>query len=165
MRAPDAHGAAIPLGPARPARRHARRARLPSVAISSRGGLAIVAVTVLAASLAIVVYGGLRSGPAAQTQAVPGTAFLGTATCADWRSGSVARRMTIIGALGVAATQPDPENPGATLDEGAAYGLFQRACSTRLSRSFLLYEVYNRAASFQAVRGARAPLPSHFAHP
>ena len=36
----------------------------------------------------------------------PGTAFLGTTTCADWRDATVARRMTIVQMLAVAATAP-----------------------------------------------------------
>jgi hypothetical protein len=83
--------------------------------------------------------------------AASGTAFLGTTTCADWQQASVGERMQTIGALGVAATAPNPENRGATMSQDRAYTVFQQACSTRLSRTVLLYEVYNRAASFEAV--------------
>ena len=85
-----------------------------------------------------------------------GTAFLGTATCADWLGAGAGRRAAMVGALASAATGPDPENPGATLSDGQANLLFDRACSTRLSRSFLLYEIYNRAAVLN--RGS-SPLP------
>lgn len=100
--------------------------------------------------LAIAVLAGLawHEAPALRS-AHRGTAFLGTATCSDWQDASRNRRLDIVAALGLAATAPDPENRGATLDEGAAYSLFQRACATGASGSSLLYEVYNRAASFQ----------------
>jgi hypothetical protein len=64
--------------------------------------------------------------------------------------------------LGVAATQPDPENAGATLSQGEAYALFQRVCSGGAPASTLLYESYNRAASFSA--GAPAVAGTRF-HP
>ena len=156
MRPPDAHGAAISLGPVRARRRRALPARLRTARISSRTRvLALGAAALLAASLGIATHSA-RSGTPARHASGPGTALLGTATCADWREASTERRMTIIGSLGVAATQPDPENPGATLAGGAAFGLFERACSTRLSRSFLLYEIYNRAASFRSPPGVPA---------
>ncbi len=103
-----------------------------------------------AAVLAAAVLAGLawREAPLVSS-ALRGTAFLGTSTCADWRDASRERRLGIIAALGVAATAPDPESRGATLSESAAYSLFQRSCSTRAAASSLLYEVYNRAASFQ----------------
>jgi len=124
---------------------------------------------VLAGGLVIAAYVALSSlepGPAARPAgAKSGTAILGTATCADWQRADPAKRLAIVQTLGVAATQPDPENPGATLATAAAYGLFHRACSTRISRSTLLYETYNRAASFQSVRAGSGPLSSALGHP
>jgi hypothetical protein len=96
-------------------------------------------------------------GTATSARAARGTAFLGTTTCADWRRDGVAGRLTIIRMLEVAATRPDPESPGATLEQGQAYGLFQRVCSTPQSRSALLYEAYNRAASFQFAAARSGP--------
>ena len=162
MRPPTAQGAAVPAG-WRPLRRGwrapARRPARPSWSRRSR----IVTATAIAltATLALLSYVAIvwRAPPPAAPlgHGVTGTAMLGTATCSDWQRASDARRLALIGALGIAATQPDPENPGATLDQGAAYGIFERACSTHLSRSFLLYEIYNRAASFQpAGPGPRA---------
>jgi hypothetical protein len=112
-----------------------------------------LAFTVLAMSLAAVgVWVWADPGPSATpAHAGPGTAFLGTTTCADWRDASVHRRLVIVRMLGVAATQPDPENAGATLAEGDAYALFARVCSGGAPDSTLLYESYNRAASFRSV--------------
>jgi hypothetical protein len=124
---------------------------------------------VLAAALAVAGYLAATTpghGPAAPPAgAAAGTAFLGNATCADWQDANVAKRLTVIGALGAAATQPDPENPGATLGQGQAYGLFQRVCSTAASGSALLYEAYNRAASFQSVSAGGSPVSAPLGHP
>ncbi len=122
--------------------------------LGARGRLVCLAAVVLMAALATAGYVAERPFEAGPTPDAPGTAFLGTATCADWQAAGDARRLTMIGALATAATQPDPENPGATLSEGAAYGLFERACATRASRPVLLYETYNRAASMSAARAA-----------
>jgi hypothetical protein len=128
-----------------------------------RARLALVAVVVLAISLtAVAVLEELAPADTVPAAAGPGTAFLGTTTCADWRDASVAKRMTIVQTLAVAATHPDPENPGATLSDGAAYGLFQRVCSGAAPRSTLLYESYNRAASFDSVRSGSTAVSGTF---
>jgi len=123
-----------------------------------------MAVVVLALSLtAVAAWEEFVPGDQPVTAAPSaGTAFLGTTTCADWRDASVAKRMTIVQMLAVAATQPDPENPGATLSGGAAYGLFQRICSGSAPESTLLYESYNRAASFQSVRAGSPAISGTF---
>ncbi len=133
-----------------PIARPGRHLRLPRL----RWRLLGLAVVVLAFTLALATTWlrsewGPSAGPATHAS---GTAFLGTATCADWRGASVARRLTIVRTLGVAATQPDPESAGATMSDGAAYGLLQRICASSAANSTLLYESYNRAASFQSVR-------------
>jgi hypothetical protein len=111
-----------------------------------------LAACVLATSLAATV--GLRELPASLAglaTRTTGTAFLQSASCADWNRAGQARRSVIASTLAIAATAPDPENAGATLDEGGTFSLFARACSTPASRHALLYETYNRAASFQAL--------------
>jgi hypothetical protein len=115
------------------------------LAAAAAGVLAVCVLGALAVDRGPALLEGLASRPAG-----PGTAFLGTATCADWHAAGAARRTTIAASLASAATAPDPENPGATLDRGATFGLFATACSTQASRSALLYEIYNRAASFRA---------------
>lgn len=124
-----------------------------------RARLIALAMSVLALSLAAVaVFEWSGPGPApSPAQAGPGTAFLGTTTCADWRDAGVQRRLVIVQMLGVAATKPDPENSGATLAQGEAYALFQRVCSGGAPDSTLLYESYNRAASFRSVSVAARP--------
>jgi hypothetical protein len=139
------------------------RIRAPRLrGLGARARLAVLAVVVLAVSVAAVAaWEELAPGHPPQA-ASPGTAFLGTTTCADWRDAGVQRRMTIVQMLAVAATRPDPENRGATLSAGAAYGLFQRICSGSAPGSTLLYESYNRAASFQSVRAGSPAVSGGF---
>jgi hypothetical protein len=146
-----AFGPATGIGVTRPSGR-----RWIPATIGPAARLATVAATVLVGALGLALYVAERpgaGGPAAPASAVPGTAFLGSATCADWQAAGATRRLTIVGTLAAAATQPDPENQGATLSQGATYGLFERVCATAASRSMLLYESYNRAASMSAARG------------
>ena len=137
------------------------RIRAPRLGgLGTRARLAVLAAAVLAVSLAAVAaWEEVAPGHPPEAAPSAGTAFLGTTTCADWRDAGVQRRMTIVQMLAVAATRPDPENRGATLSAGAAYGLFQRICSGSAPGSTLLYESYNRAASFQSVQ-AGSPVVS-----
>jgi hypothetical protein len=166
MKPPQPNGATLHSGWRQPAAPIARpRLRLPRIGSwGVRGRLAVLAVIVMAASLAAVaVLEGLGpAGSPAGAASSAGTAFLGTTTCGDWRDAGVTRRLTIVRMLAVAATRPDPENPGATLSNGAAYGLFQRICSGSSPDSTLLYESYNRAASFQSVRGGSPAISGGF---
>jgi len=94
-----------------------------------------------------------------------GTASLASATCADWQGEGERARLATSRLLAVAATAPDPENPGATLAPGQAYAFLQRFCSTRASRSALLYAAYNRAASFQSGGAVSTLPPGRFVSP
>jgi hypothetical protein len=165
MKPPHASDATLHSGWRLPAIRARRpRAHAPRVgALGVRARLALLAVVVLAMSLAAAAaWEELTPAQAPPAAAGPGTAFLGTTTCADWRDASVAKRVTIVQMLAVAATHPDPENPGATLSDGAAYGLFQRVCAGSAPGSTLLYESYNRAASFQSVRAGSPAVSGGF---
>ncbi len=166
MKPSNAPDATIHSGWRLPAIRVGRpRAHVPRISrLGVRARLTVVAVAVLSMSLAAVAAWDelAPATPPAKTAPAAGTAFLGTTTCADWRDATVARRMTIVQMLAVAATHPDPENPGATLSNGAAYGLFQRICSGSAPDSTLLYESYNRAASFQSVRAGSPAISGSF---
>ena len=81
------------------------------------------------------------------------TAPLQTTTCADWRRGGIGQRMQIVYGLATAATRPDPENAAPTLSEGRAYSVMEARCRPSYASGVLLYEIYNRAASFQALGG------------
>ena len=141
------------------------RAREPRTRLAweVKAKVAALALAVMAGSLALAwaverTFFEPDPAPAVRTA---GTASLGTTTCADWRGATRQRRLVIVRTLAVAATHPDPENPGATLSDSAAYGLFQRVCSTPAARSTLLYESYNRAASFRAAPGAMVGPTGH----
>jgi hypothetical protein len=139
------------------------RIRLPRIgALGLRGRLTVLAVVVLALSLSAAAAWKELTPQDTRASLIPGTAFLGKTTCADWRDADTGRRMVIVQSLAVAATQPDPENAGATLGSGAAYGLFQRICSGSAPGSTLLYESYNRAASFQSVRAGSPAISGTF---
>jgi hypothetical protein len=75
--------------------------------------------------------------------------FMQSVTCADWRAAPHAQRTTMIASLTAAATEPDPENPGATLVAAQATDVFDRACSRPAAAALRLYGIYNRAAAFQ----------------
>jgi hypothetical protein len=101
------------------------------------------------------VRSGLGTLACAKTQATTfsrvNTRGLQTADCNDWRSANETQRMQLIYSLANAATTPDPENYGPTLSEQAAYSLFQSRCAASYAGTVLLYEIYNRAASFQSL--------------
>jgi hypothetical protein len=156
MTPPPAHEAAIPAG-----WRGGTRIRRPRLRVAVRrplgirARLALLAISVLAATVPVAAYvtnAMSTADPVPPAGASRGTALLGTATCAQWRGEGVAKRLATIQALGLAATQPDPENAGATLRESDAYLLFARVCSHGAPGSMLLYEAYNRAASFRSLR-------------
>jgi hypothetical protein len=166
MKPPQANDASLHSGWRLPALGLPRPpVRIPRIGrLGLRARLAVVAVAVMAFSLsAAAAWEELAPGTApAPARLIPGTAFLGKTTCADWRDAGVERRMVIVQSLAVAATHPDPENPGATLSNGAAYALFQRVCSGSAPDSTLLYESYNRAASFQSVRAGSPAISGSF---
>lgn len=145
-------GARGALGGAPVRRRPAPPVSLPRPVCGS-AALSALAAAVLAACAIAALRLAAASEPAASPPR-PGTAYLGTATCADWLGAGPGRRAAIVAALATATTAPDPENRGATLARGQAYLVFDRACANRVSRSFLLYEIYNRAASFGAAGAA-----------
>jgi hypothetical protein len=135
------------------ARPRGRAWRAPALGPGARA--AALAAAILLLVIGVAAYVSERPGAPGQpgpAVASRGTALLGTATCATWQAAAAGKRLIIIQTLAAAATQPDPENPGATMAQGAAYGLFERVCATEASRSVLLYEAYNRAASMSAVR-------------
>jgi hypothetical protein len=168
MKPPRAEGA-LPVawrGAGPPVARPWGRAwRVPALAPRARAAALAAAMLVLVSGVAASVAE--REGaprPGGSAVASQGTALLGTATCATWQTAGAGERLTIVNTLAAAATQPDPENPGATLAQGATYGLFTRVCATHASRSVLLYEAYNRAASMSrarlAVSGSWGPTPT-----
>jgi hypothetical protein len=157
MNPPPPAEAALRSRPRRPGAAGPRRVFEVARGLGGRARLALLA----AAGLVVVLLGPIALGDtrraletAATRGAASGTSYLQAASCGDWRGWAAGERMATIRTLEVAATAPDPETPGATLGRATAYGLFQRACATRASSAALLYEIYNRAASFTGTGGS-----------
>jgi hypothetical protein len=85
-----------------------------------------------------------------------GAARIGTplrlADCEDWRQASVRERYGTVRELAKVAGGPvgTQGGKGATLDDDKAYQLLDNYCKADLARSFKLYKLYARAASFGA---------------
>lgn len=71
-----------------------------------------------------------------------------SATCADWRAAAVGQRIATVRALQEAATPKPGQEHGATLDPERAYEILDHDCALAEAKGFLLYELYNRSASF-----------------
>jgi hypothetical protein len=74
------------------------------------------------------------------------------ADCEDWRRASVRQRTTTVRELRAVAGGPvgEPRGRGATLPDDDAYELLDNYCKQDAARSFKLYKLYARAASFRA---------------
>ncbi len=91
------------------------------------------------------------SAPEAPTGA--GLAGLGgtsieKATCEEWNEATVDERLATVNRLEEAAAPKPGQEQGLVLDPERAYETLDYACSSQVGRGFLLYEVYNRAATF-----------------
>jgi hypothetical protein len=73
---------------------------------------------------------------------------LQSARCTQWRRGSARQRAAIVSTLQVVVGGPTPYGQASALPPDDATALFNRACSRYYARSFLLYELYTRAAAF-----------------
>ena len=76
---------------------------------------------------------------------------LQTADCSDWKRLSIRERMQVIDQLEEIAR--GPHDKGATLPDHEAYQVIDGRCGKYFARGFLLYEMYNRAASFYPLTG------------
>jgi len=73
---------------------------------------------------------------------------LQSARCTQWRRGSSHERAAIVSTLQAVVGGPTPYGRASALAPRDATALFDRACSRAYARSFLLYELYTRAAAF-----------------
>jgi hypothetical protein len=73
---------------------------------------------------------------------------LQSARCTQWRRGSGRQRAAIVSTLQAVVGGPTPYGQASSLPPADATALFDRACSRAYARSFLLYELYTRAAAF-----------------
>ena len=76
---------------------------------------------------------------------------LQVASCSDWQKLSLRERYAVIDQLKQIASGPDKN--GATLPQQKAYDTIDNRCRHYFARGFLLYEMYNRAASFNTLSG------------
>ena len=76
---------------------------------------------------------------------------LQTADCSDWKRLSLRERRAVIDQLERIAR--GPHDKGTTMPDEAAYDAIDNRCGQDFARGFLLYEMYNRAASFYLLRG------------
>jgi hypothetical protein len=76
---------------------------------------------------------------------------LQVADCRDWKRLSLRERYSVIDQL--KTTAAGPEHKGATLPQQKAYDVIDGRCGHYFARGFLLYEMYNRAASFYPLSG------------
>jgi Right handed beta helix region len=125
------------------------RRLLPPGEVSARrraGGL------LAAAALAAAGCGGGSGGSAPESGPVGLSASqLQVASCSDWKKLSLRERYSALDQLKTVASGPD--HNGATLPQQKAYDTIDGRCKHYFARGFLLYEMYNRAASFNTLSG------------
>jgi hypothetical protein len=73
---------------------------------------------------------------------------LQSARCSQWQRGSARERAAIVSTLQAVVGGPTPYGQASALPPADATALFDRACSRAYAKSFLLYELYTRAAAF-----------------
>jgi hypothetical protein len=110
------------------------------------------AASLLAA--AALIGSGCGGGSPAQQSGGPAGLTAGqlqAADCRDWKRLSLRERYAVLDQLEEVAR--GPEKKGATLPQQKAYDVIDARCSHYFARGFLLYEMYNRAASFFPLSG------------
>ena len=132
-----------------------------------RAGLVVLGAAALAASaLALAATrgdssrdrpagGAVGAGPPARATGIIAGRSLPAATCTDWNRAGAAERIGAVRGLTVSAAARTPGAPGPTLGRAEATELLDRVCAAPVARSFLLYEMYNRAASFRSAGSPR----------
>ncbi len=70
------------------------------------------------------------------------------ATCEEWNEATADERLLTVNRLEEAAAPKPGQEHGLVLDPESAFETLDYACSSEVGRGFLLYEVYNRAATF-----------------
>lgn len=129
------------------------RARIPLVGLA----LALLACAAVAA-LAIPHHASTVQPPRAlNPNGLIAGQTLQQARCSNWQRASAAERAFAVQSLaGVAGAPTEYKGAvGTTLTTDEAYNLLNGACSHRIARNFLLYELYNRAAGFRSLAVAQ----------
>jgi hypothetical protein len=109
-------------------------------------------IVALAAGLALASCGS-GSDPPERAQPV-GEQLVGSvaqmAQCSDWNAGTRAQRLATIHDIRQQVNLKDSAVHTPELSDHAAYQLLQSMCGKDFARSFRLYKLYARAASFAA---------------
>jgi hypothetical protein len=115
-------------------------------------GAAALLAAVLVVALASSGGGTPRAVRHAARPALIGGVPLQRARCAQWRAGGPAQRLAVVRALAQTVGGPSGTARGTTLSTADALNVFDEACSSRVARHFLLYEIYIRVAGFSSLR-------------
>jgi hypothetical protein len=118
---------------------------------SSPRPAALALATLVAAAVAVGCGQEQSDPPAAAEPASVLGPRPGKITCADWERGTDEERRGTITQLNLVAAEnanPSDVGPNRVLEPDRAYALFERWCGDQISRGFLLYDLYNRAAAF-----------------
>ncbi len=131
----------------------AERMILDGLGLTGNPRTSVASVAVL---LALVLSGSAKSGSSpASEQGVPEPGIsVRLADCQDWQQAGASERAAMIRAIGQFAGGPvgTAGGHGATLEDGAAYELFQTYCANTFAGAFKLYKIYARAAAFGGPR-------------
>jgi hypothetical protein len=127
---------------AAPARRRGSRALV----------LAALAALALVSALPLVTHhGGSAPRSFAPNVALVGGLPLQQARCQQWLSATASERNAALDALHGVVGGPTSFGPATALTRPEATRLFDRTCASPWARSFLLYELYTRAAGFRSL--------------
>ncbi len=134
----------------------------PAVPVASpqrlRIGIVLAALVAAgAATLALALpHSATHAGrplPRANTDSLIAGSPLQTARCSNWLRASAADKALAIRALNYAVGAPTEYKGvrGTTLSDTQGYNLLNNACSNPIAKSFLIYELYIRAAAFRSL--------------
>lgn len=113
----------------------------------------VVAALAAGVAIAAVLVGRSPAKPAAGSHVYSGLVKgvpLQSARCVQWNAASDTERKNVAAALSHNVGGATPYGRGTTLSSGEALALFDRACSSPIAQSWLLYELYIRAAGFRS---------------
>jgi hypothetical protein len=113
----------------------------------------LAAGLITAVSLPVLAAGCGGGTPAKPTGGPAGltASQLQVADCGDWKRLALRERYEVLDQLEKVARGPDKN--GATMPQQKAYDTIDGRCRQYFARGFLLYEMYNRAASFNTLSG------------
>jgi hypothetical protein len=122
-----------------------------------RASARTLAVAALLAAAVAATFPLVRPGPSSRPVtgglALVGGMRLQQARCAQWLAAGGAERARALSALHGVVGGPTPFGQATALTSAEAERLFDRTCARPMAQSFLLYELYTRAAGFRSLAG------------